>query len=111
MWRPIMDRAETAVVVARRVARRVKAVAPAGLGTWGPAWEIVEDPSTEFLDALHRWETAVDPSETAEEALKDAVRSAGDKVVEAWREAARRWEAAGRPDVSWTPSQPMEAAR
>jgi hypothetical protein len=111
MWRPIMDRAGVATVVCRRLAKRVHAVAPTGLGTWGPAWEIVEDPSAEFLDALHRWETAVDPSDTAEEALKDAVRSAGNKVVAAWAEAARRWEAAGRPVVPWTPSEPMEATR
>jgi hypothetical protein len=102
-----MDRTEVATVVARRLAGRVHAVAPAGLGAWGPAWELVEDPSAEFLDALHRWETAEDPSDTAEGALKDAVRAAGDKVVAAWQEAARRWEAAGRPVATRT----LEAAR
>jgi hypothetical protein len=105
------DRSEGARVIARRVAERVGAVAPVGLGRWGPAWNIVEDPSRAFLDALNRWEAAADPSPTAEEVLRDAVREAAEAVVRAWTVAAARWEAAGRPVEEWKPAEPVEAAR
>jgi hypothetical protein len=105
-----VTRTEGATMVARRLAQRVEAVAPKGLGTWGPAWELVAEPSVMFLDALHRWEAATDPSPDGEEALRDDVRVAGNAVVEAWREAARRWDAAGRPGAPVRP-ETVEAGR
>lgn len=77
--------------VARWVGERVRQVAPAGLGYWRPAWELVEGPSRRFLDALARWEA------TGSERDRQAVKVAGGEVVAAWTEAARQWEAAGRP--------------
>jgi hypothetical protein len=78
---------------ARWVAERVGQIAPPGLGHWPGAWELVEGPANEFLDALARWED----SGTDED--MEAARRAGGGVVAAWRAAAGRWEAAGRPTV------------
>lgn len=89
-----LSRVDRATAIARHVASRVAAVAPDGLGRWARAWEIVEGPSTVFLDALHRWETAEDPSPTAEAALRDDLRTAADDVVTAWSDAAVEWRAA-----------------
>lgn len=83
--------------VARWVAERVREVAPPGIGRWGPAWDRVEGPSVAFLDALARWE------ETGSTEDREAARLAAGDVVAAWREAAREWEAAGRPAEPWTP--------
>lgn len=94
--------------VARWVADRVREVAPAGLGHWAPAWDIVEAPSRRFLDVLDRWEG------TGSEADKAATKEAAAAVVQAWREAARTWEAAGRPTEPWAPNpspEPVEARR
>jgi hypothetical protein len=78
--------------VARWVTDRVREVAPPGLGRWPRAWELVEAPSAEFLDALAAWEETGAPEDKA------AASQAASDVVAAWREAARQWEAAGRPD-------------
>jgi len=81
-------------VVARWLAERVREVAPPGLGRWGPAWELVEEPSTRFLDALSAWEAS------GAEADKERVRLAAGGVVAAWREAARQYEAERARDAS-----------
>jgi hypothetical protein len=85
--------------VARWVTERVREVASPGLGRWPRAWEIVEKPSREFLDALAAWEETGAPEDKA------AASQAGAAVVAAWREAAREWKAAGRPTA------PMETVR
>jgi hypothetical protein len=99
----VTARADAGRRVAAWVAERVRDVAPPGLGRWGPAWNIVEDPSRTFLDALARWEA----TGAAED--QEATRAAAGAVVAAWREAAQQWEAAGRPVVPWTPSEPETA--
>ena len=43
-------------ILAEKVARRIGEVTPAGLGRWGDAWTLVEEPSDAFLDALAAWE-------------------------------------------------------
>lgn len=72
----------------RRLAADVAKVAPAGLGTWGPAWEIVAAPSGRFLGLLNEWEATGAPE------LRPQIREAYDATVAAWTEAARRY--AGR---------------
>ena len=104
-----MTRPDTARRIARKVSERVRDVAPAGLGHWGPAWDRVEYPSRALLDALHRWEMAVDPSPDAEQALRGAVNEAASELVAAWADAAAAWEAAGRPVVRWTAGEPETA--
>jgi len=92
---------------ARWVAERVGQIAPPGLGHWPPAWELVEAPSEAFLDALAAWER------TGTDDAREAARQAGGAVVAAWREAARQWEAAGRPTVDATlrDREPAEVGR
>jgi hypothetical protein len=51
--------------VARWVTDRVREVAPPGLGRWPRAWELVEAPSAEFLDALAAWEETGAPEDKA----------------------------------------------
>jgi hypothetical protein len=92
--------------VARWVTERVAEIAPAGLGRWAPAWELVEGPSLDFLDALGTWEETGAPED-----MEEARRTAAG-VVAAWREAARRWEEAGRPTTTTRPEpEPVEAGR
>jgi len=69
----------------RRLSAEIAKVAPAGLGTWAPAWEIVEEASTRFLDLLNEWERTGNPD------LRPAIREAYDATVAAWTEAARRY--------------------
>lgn len=90
--------------VARWVTDRVREVAPPGLGNWAPAWEIVEGPSREFLDVLVRWEA------TGSEEDREAVKAAGGEVVAAWRQAARQWEAIGRPSEPRSLNRAVEVA-
>lgn len=90
--------------VAQWVAERVAEVAPAGLGHWPPAWEIVEEPSHVFLDALATW------VETGSAEDQGEASRAGGRVVAAWREAARRWEEAGCPRPEDAPAGDREPA-
>jgi hypothetical protein len=53
-------------------------------------------PTDAVLDAIHAWEAAGDGTDR-EETLRAVVNAAAAGAVGAWREAARRWEAAGRP--------------
>lgn len=92
----VRPRSETARLLTREVSRRIADVAPAGLGHWPPAWELVAAPTDAVLDAIHEWEAAGDGTPREEE-LRRAVSAAADRALEAWREAARRWEAAGCP--------------
>ena len=86
-----MTRHEKARVVAERVAARVREVALPGLGHWDLAWELVAAPSDVFMDALAEWEEADTPT------IRSELATASTALVEAWAEAARQWEAAGRP--------------
>jgi len=80
------DRHERAAALCRHLTAEVAKVAPAGLGTWAPAWGIVEEPSTRFLDLLNEWERTGNPE------LRPAIREAYDATVDAWAEAAHHYE-------------------
>ena len=62
-------------------------LAPAGVGAWAPAWDIVGDADAEFMLALLKWES------TGSEADKESVRTAYARVLDAWRKAVAAWEA------------------
>ena len=100
----VVDRSERAQRICRRLADAVSRDAPAGLGAWDGAWALVEEPSNRFLDALDRWER------TGAEEDQYAVQEAADAVAAAWAEAARQWEAAGRPK-DWPTWQEVMDAR
>lgn len=93
----VMNRTQQAWIVARRVSAAVADVAPAGLGHWQPAWEIVEEPSQSFLDALEAWELYDGSNPHRDQRLRDEIQTAANTVVQAWARAAREWEKAGRP--------------
>lgn len=95
--RPTYTRQEAARMMAGRFAGRVRDIAPAGLGRWLPAWELVAGPTDDVLDAIHAWEAAGDdPLNEAE--LRQAVSDAVAVALDAWREAAEAWQiVAGRP--------------
>jgi len=82
-----VTRTERAKRICRFLADRIAQEVPEGLGRWDVAWSIVEQPSTQFLEALHDWEQT--GSADAERRLHDA----RDLVLNAWREAARQWSA------------------
>ncbi len=88
-----MTRAEKARTVAQRVAVRIREVSPTGLGHWDPAWDHVGTPSDVFMDALKEWEKVDSPS------TRSQLEAASTDLIEAWVEAGRQWEAAGRPTL------------
>lgn len=75
----------------RIIHKRVARVASQGLGLWSEAWEIVEEPSTRFLDLLMAWE------DSGSERDRDALEAAAHAVVNAWKEVDRRYREAGCP--------------
>lgn len=86
-----MTRREKARIVAERVAVRIRKVTPDGLGHWGPTWGLVDVPSDLYMDRLAEWETEDTPITRSE------LEAASEALIEAWAEAGRQWEAAGRP--------------
>ena len=88
-----MNRREKARIVAGRVAKRIREVAPSGLGRWGSALGLVVTPSDVYMDALAEWE--------AEDSITNrvALEAASTALIDAWAEAARQWTAAGRPTL------------
>lgn len=93
-----MTRAEIATEVCRRVAKAVEEAVPAGLGRWGPAWDLVADPSDAFLDALADYQAA--GSGEAEE----RVQRTANELVAAWREAGRQYREVGSPGAVEVPA-------
>jgi len=87
------ERREWSDSLCRRLCRAVARETPTGLGYWDGAWRLVEVPSNKLLDTLNEWEGRGTPA-SREDAIKRAA-----EVLEAWRDAARRWEEAGRPDL------------
>ena len=73
-----------------RLTEEVAAITPEGIRSWPEASEIVTSDYAEFMIALTAWES--DPSESA----KAQVRVTYEAVLAAWREAAARFEEAGR---------------
>jgi len=74
-------------LISRRVTARINAAVPKELGRWDPAWQGVEEPSGEFLDALDAW-IAQDSPEGGER-----VQAAAEALVRAWQEAAALYAA------------------
>ena len=82
-----------ALLVAEEIARLVRP----GLGRWGPAWELVAEPSDAFLDALSAWK------ESGLSADLRAVKKTAAELIAAWADADRRalesgWHASSRHD-------------
>ena len=82
-----MTRAEAAKKLCERLESDVDAITPMGIGRWDSAWEIAAASDAEFMIALTGWEA--DPTEGA----KTEVRTAYNRVIAAWREAVRIYEA------------------
>ena len=88
-----MTRREKARIVAERVFACIREVAPEGLGRWDPTWDYIGTPSDVFMDALAEWEKADSPS------TRSKLETASTDLIDAWAEAARRWNEAGSPPL------------
>ena len=73
-----------------RLAEQIALIAVPGIGQWDGAWEIVADADIEFMVALLNWEHI-----GGDDALAP-VRTAYDRAINAWREAARQYEEQGQ---------------
>jgi hypothetical protein len=81
--------------LARETAQRIAQVAPAGIGSWGPAWErtaAADAAAAAVLDQLG----ATDGMEQLSRVTSDA-RGATTALVQAWRLATLAWAGAGSP--------------
>ncbi len=77
------ERQERGKALCVTLVKDIGKVATPGLGLWQEAWELVAEPSADFMGELLRWE------QTGDEVLVDGVRRAYDALVSAWAEAAR----------------------
>ena len=84
---PPDERRRRGTALCQRLAEDVVAIVPDGIGAWPPAWDLVADADADFLSKLTAWEVA--PSEPA----RLRVRAAYFAVVDAWRNAARQYQA------------------
>ena len=84
-----MTAAEAGRQVCENLTREIEEIAPAGIGHWDPAWEMVAEADAEFMAALFAWEA--NPTDDGQE----RVRTAFNAVLEAWREASRQFEGQG----------------
>lgn len=80
------DRRELGREMCRRVADKVREVAPEGIGKWEPAWDYVAAPSDAFIDAVDAWVDEATPD------TENLVRTTARQLVAAWREAGERFE-------------------
>lgn len=80
-----MTRAEAVGKLCDQLATDVAAIAPPGIGHWPAAWDIVDAPSAELMVALTAWEA------TGLEEDRARVRVWYDRVLAAWKEAARSY--------------------
>ena len=80
-------------IVADRVSRQIREVAPAGLGHWDPVFTLVATESDVFCDRLMEW-THEDTPDT-----RNRLEIATADLVEAWRRAGQAWELAGKPAI------------
>ena len=76
--------------VCRLLSDRIGQVTSPGLGRWDLAWEIVRGPSSCFLEALEKWER------TGKEESMDRAKALALEVLDAWKEAERRYQELGR---------------
>lgn len=75
-----------------RLRKRIESAAPEAVRHAPLDSDRVGDRTDEWLDALDAWLGEETPE------TRDALQRAADEVVAAWREAGRRWRAAGRPE-------------
>ena len=86
------ERHALAVVFSRRVARRIRQIAPQpAVGRWPRCKTLVEEPTRPFRAALTRWE------DTGSFEALQALRAAVVALLRAFTEAARQWREGGRP--------------
>ena len=81
-----VGRARRARRLCERLAADVEALAPGGIGRWGPTWDIVADADVTFVVALTGWEAAGEEEDRAQ------VRAAYYAVLDAWQEAVRQFQ-------------------
>ena len=86
------ERRERGTELCSRLAKRVAEIAPAGIGRWDRAWDIVAEPGAKFIVALTAWEA--EPSSVT----KERIRITYNNVLRAWRRAVAEYESerAGR---------------
>ena len=87
----VSKRRERSRKLCRLLSERIGEVTPPGLGRWDPAWERVRGPSTRFLDALGRWEAS------GQEDDMDRAKALALDVLEAWKQAERKYRDLDRP--------------
>ncbi len=80
------DRRDSGTALCHRLAARVADIAPEGIGSWDPAWDIVGGPDADFMLALSLWEAG--PDEEAKARVKEAYKA----VLDAWRRVAAEYE-------------------
>ena len=97
-----MTRREKARIVCERVAARIREVSAVGLGNWDLAFELVAEPSDAFMDALRGWEAKDCPT------TRSGLEATSADLISAWADAAREWEAAGRPSLEETSVEKVE---
>ena len=90
--------------MAVRVAGRIRAVTPVGLGHWGPVWSLIATPSDAFFDTLAEWEMEDSPT------TRSKLEAASTGLIDAWVEAARQWREAGRPPLEEMDVREVEGA-
>jgi hypothetical protein len=76
------ERRDHTRLICRKLTAKVNELAPPGLGNWDRTWELVEGPSSAFLDALALW-VDHDTPETREDVETTALA-----LLVAWKEAA-----------------------
>ncbi|MFC1660331.1 hypothetical protein ACFL3S_02545 [Gemmatimonadota bacterium] len=75
------ERVEHAKVICRRITLKVGEISPKGLGHWDRAWDLVENPSDRFLDALDGWVGEDSPES------RQTVQEKADALLAAWADA------------------------
>lgn len=83
-----MTAADAARAVCENLTRDVARIAPPGIGSWPPAWEMVAEADASFIAALVAWEAQ--PSDVAQA----GVRARYNAVLAAWRDAIAAFESA-----------------
>ena len=94
MWKTPDERRAHGRLICRQVTARINAAVPRELGRWDPAWEVVEEPSGEFLDALDAWIAQDSPGG------RERVQAAAEALVQAWKEAAALFSSEAPKEVT-----------
>lgn len=92
------ERLEFARGICRKITDHINEISPPGLGFWQWTWELVEEPSSRFLEALDVWVQDDTPD------ARDAVKSWASTLVVTWAEAVEAFRAEGRVPSEDQPS-------